>query len=75
MAKLPPCRARQVVAVAEAIGFVLDRQRGSHAVYRRESDGRRVVIPMHGARDLKPGTLRGIVADMGLTTDEFIAKL
>jgi predicted RNA binding protein YcfA (HicA-like mRNA interferase family) len=30
---------------------------------------------MHGSKDLKPGTLRGIVNDMGLTMEEFIAKL
>ena len=65
----------RVVRVAESIGFVLDRQRGSHAVYYRGSDKRRVVIPMHGAKDLKPGTLRAIIHDMGLTVEEFIAKL
>jgi predicted RNA binding protein YcfA (HicA-like mRNA interferase family) len=75
MAKLPSVRARDVVRVAESIGFILDRRRGSHAVYLRESDHRRIVIPMHGAKDLKPGTLRGIIADMGLTVDEFVARL
>lgn len=73
MAKLPSIRAREVARVAESIG--LDRQRGSHAVFYRPSDGRRVVIPMHGSKDLKPGTLRGIVADLGLSVDEFVAKL
>ena len=61
--------------MAESIGFVLDRQRGSHAVYYRASDGRRVVIPMHDTKDLKPGTLRGIVADLGLSVEEFVARL
>jgi predicted RNA binding protein YcfA (HicA-like mRNA interferase family) len=75
MAKLPSVRAREVARVAESIGFVLDRQRGSHAVYYRPSDGRRVVIPMHGTKDLKPGTLRGIIHDLGLTVDEFTARL
>lgn len=75
MAKLPAIRAREVVRVAEAMGFVLDRQRGSHAVYYRASDRRRIVIPMHGTTDLKPGTLRGIIADLGLSVDEFIKVL
>jgi predicted RNA binding protein YcfA (HicA-like mRNA interferase family) len=75
MAKLPSVRAREVAHVAEAIGFVLDRHRGSHAVYYRASDRRRVVIPMHGRKDLKPGTLRGLIADMGLSVDQFVAKL
>ena len=75
MPKLPSIRAREVVRVAESIGFVLDRQKGSHAVYYRASDHRRVVIPMHGTKDLKPGTLRGIIKDMGLTVEDFTAKL
>jgi len=75
MAKLPSIRARDVVRVAERIGFILDRQRGSHAVYYRASDARRVVIPMHGTKDLKPGTLRGIINDLGLTVEEFADQL
>jgi predicted RNA binding protein YcfA (HicA-like mRNA interferase family) len=75
MPKVPSIRARELVRVAESIGFVLDRQKGSHAVYYRAADKRRVVIPMHGSKDLKPGTLRGIIHDMGLTIDEFTAKL
>ena len=75
MPKPPSIRAREVVRVAESIEFVFDRQRGSHAVYYRASDGRRVVIPMHGSKDLKPGTLRAIIVDMGLTIAAFIDKL
>lgn len=75
MSKLPAIRARDLVHVAERAGFVLDRQRGSHAVYYRESDCRRIVIPMHAGQDLKPGTLRAIITDMGLTVDEFVALL
>ncbi len=75
MSKLPATRAREAARVAQRVGFVLDRQRGSHAVYLRASDHRRVVIPMHVGTDLKPGTLRGIIADMGLTPEEFIRLL
>jgi predicted RNA binding protein YcfA (HicA-like mRNA interferase family) len=75
MSKQPVIRARELVRVAEAIGFVFDRQRGSHAVYIRHSDHRRVVIPVHSGKDLKPGTLRGIIADLGLTPDEFTKML
>jgi len=75
MSKLPAVRARDAARVAQSVGFVFDRQRGSHAVYYRSLDKKRVVIPMHSGRDLKPGTLRGIITDMGLTPDEFIALL
>jgi len=75
MSKLPAIRARDVARVAQSLGFVLDRQRGSHAVYYRGDDKNRVVIPMHGGKDLKPGTLRGIIADLGITPDEFMKLL
>ena len=75
MSKLPSLPAREVIRVAEKIGFAFDRQRGSHAVYLRASDHRRLVIPVHKGRDLKPGTLRGLIDDMGLSAQEFAAML
>jgi predicted RNA binding protein YcfA (HicA-like mRNA interferase family) len=69
--RLPVVRASEVARVAERLGFVLDRQRGSHAVYYRPADGARVVIPMHAGRDVKPKTLSGILSDLGITPDEF----
>jgi predicted RNA binding protein YcfA (HicA-like mRNA interferase family) len=75
MSKLPSLPAREVIRVAEQIGFAFDRQRGSHAVYLRASDHRRLVIPVHKGRDLKPGTLRGLIDDMGLSAQEFVAML
>jgi hypothetical protein len=35
MTRLPAVTARELVAVAEKLGFVLDRQKGSHAVFIR----------------------------------------
>jgi predicted RNA binding protein YcfA (HicA-like mRNA interferase family) len=75
MSKLPAIRARDAVRIAQSLGFILDRQRGSHAVFYRASDRKRVVIPMHSGRDLKPGTLRGIIGDLGITPEEFINLL
>jgi predicted RNA binding protein YcfA (HicA-like mRNA interferase family) len=69
--KLPAVRAADVVRAAERLGFVFDRQKGSHAVYRRPADGARVVIPMHSGRDLKPKTLAGILDDLGISPGEF----
>jgi predicted RNA binding protein YcfA (HicA-like mRNA interferase family) len=37
--------------------------------------GRHVTVPSHGGKDLRTGTLRGIIADAGLTVDEFRALL
>ncbi len=68
---LPAVKARELIRVAEALGFVRDRQRGSHVVLIRPADRARVVIPIHKGKDIKPRTLHGIIADMGITPEEF----
>ena len=69
--KLPAVPAKDLARVAQRLGFEFRRQKGSHAVYVRSSDQRRVVIPMHSGRDLKPKTLRGIIEDLGISPEEF----
>jgi predicted RNA binding protein YcfA (HicA-like mRNA interferase family) len=68
--KLPPVTPKELVRVAEWLGFVFRRQRGSHAIYVRPADQARVVIPMHGG-ELKRKTLRGIIQDLRITVEEF----
>jgi predicted RNA binding protein YcfA (HicA-like mRNA interferase family) len=72
--KLPVVTAKELVRVAEQLGFALRRQRGSHAIYVRARDQARVVIPMHGG-DLKRKTLRGIIQDLRISVEEFRAML
>jgi predicted RNA binding protein YcfA (HicA-like mRNA interferase family) len=54
-------------------GFVFVRQKGSHMILRRSDPAALVVVPDH--RQVKPGTLRGIIADAGFTVDEFVDLL
>lgn len=65
---MPIIKPRPLCRALTRLGFVLKRQRGSHAVFRH-ADGRTVVIPMH-PDDLPPGTLRGILDDLSLTIEE-----
>jgi len=60
---------RDVRAALERIGFVFSRQTGSHMILRRDDPYARVVIPDH--KRLRPGTLRRIIADAGLTIVQF----
>jgi predicted RNA binding protein YcfA (HicA-like mRNA interferase family) len=53
------------------LGFVQLRQTGSHLIFRK--DRRSVVVPQH--KPLKPGTLKGIVEQAGLTLEQFVAEL
>jgi predicted RNA binding protein YcfA (HicA-like mRNA interferase family) len=68
--KLPVVEAKDLARVARKLGFALDRQKGSHAVYYRERDGSRVVIPMHSGQSIRPKTLLGIVEDLGISVEE-----
>ena len=74
MAKLPTdISGRDARAALERAGFVFRRQRGSHMILRREQPYARAVVPDH--RVLRPGTLRRIIADAGLTLDQFLELL
>ncbi|MFL6077610.1 MAG: type II toxin-antitoxin system HicA family toxin [Mycobacteriales bacterium] len=56
-----------MVKALEGAGFTLARVNGSHHVMRHP-DGRMVVV--HGGRDVSKGTLRNILAIVGLTADD-----
>ncbi|HEY1243784.1 MAG TPA: type II toxin-antitoxin system HicA family toxin [Hyphomicrobiaceae bacterium] len=74
MARLPTdLSGRRVRAALERAGFAFLRQRGSHMILRRDNPRALVTVPDH--KVIKPGTLRGIIADAGLTVDELIALL
>lgn len=62
---------RELCAALERDGFILDRQRGSHRVYYRPEDKRRVVVPYHRpSATLAIGTLSAIVRDIGWTEED-----
>lgn len=67
--RIPSVTADQLCRVARRLGFELHRQKGSHAVYLRQRDHARVVIPIHAGKDIKPKTLLAILDDMGITVD------
>ena len=71
MPKLPVVSGVEAVRALERLGFVMARQRGSHIVLRRGASG--CVVPNH--RELKAGTLNGILKQAGVSADEFIAAL
>ncbi len=71
MPKLPIVSGAEAVRALERLGFVVARQRGSHIVLRRGASG--CVVPNH--RELKAGTVSGILKQAGVSADEFIAAL
>ena len=71
MSRLPPLRPRQVVAVLHRAGFVEHHQKGSHLYLWNVTAKRMTSVPMHPG-DLRPGTLRAIVKQSGLTDQQFL---
>lgn len=69
--KLPRVDAQQLVRALKRAGFKEQRQRGSHLHMRRESDGKRVTIPIHKGRQIPIGTLRAILRDADINIEEF----
>jgi predicted RNA binding protein YcfA (HicA-like mRNA interferase family) len=60
MTKLPTdLSGRDLIKALQSIGFVIQRQRGSHIILRRESPFARVTVPNH--KTLRIGTLRTIL--------------
>ena len=72
MTKLPTdLSGKELVKILSRLGFAFQRQQGSHIVLRRESPFARVVVPNH--RNLRPGTLRTILNEAGITVEQLIA--
>jgi predicted RNA binding protein YcfA (HicA-like mRNA interferase family) len=67
-AAIPVVRGAQVVKALERAGFEVVRISGSHHVMKHP-DGRTVPVPVH-KRDIAKGTLRNILAIIGMTTEE-----
>ncbi|MBD2361028.1 type II toxin-antitoxin system HicA family toxin [Anabaena minutissima FACHB-250] len=73
MSKLPVISGAECVKALEKIGFIVDRQRGSHIILVREDPRTTISIPEH--KELDRGTLRGIIRQVGLSVDEFVELL
>jgi predicted RNA binding protein YcfA (HicA-like mRNA interferase family) len=70
--KFPAVTSDEVIKVLQKIGFRFKRQSGSsHAIYYRNSDKKRTVVPIHKGKTLKIKTFKSVLSDAGLTVDEF----
>lgn len=71
MPKLPCVSGAKVAKALERLGFIRQRQRGSHLVMRRGSTV--CVVPMH--REVDQGTLRGVLRQAGISPEQFVEHL
>ena len=73
MSRLPVISGSVCIKVLAKIGFVIDRQRGSHLILVREDPRITICVPDHP--ELDRGTLRAIIRQVGLSVDEFVDLL
>lgn len=71
MPSLPRVSGAEAIRALERLGFTVVRQRGSHVVLRRGAIG--CVVPSH--RELKTGTLAGVLKQAGVSVDQFLEAL
>lgn len=72
--RLPSLRPQQVLRALQRTGFSVHHQTGSHVILYKEGHPKPISVPRHN-RELKTGTLLGIIADAGLTVEGFLVLL
>lgn len=71
MPKLPPLSGREIIRALERLGFEQVGQSGSHVKLRRS--GISCIVPLH--KEVKKGTLAGVLRQAQLTQDAFMQGL
>lgn len=75
MPRLPRISSQEAIRALERLGFVQVRQTGSHIVMKKVTTESEIgcVVPVH--RELKIGTLSGILKQARVTPEELIENL
>jgi predicted RNA binding protein YcfA (HicA-like mRNA interferase family) len=69
--KLPIVSWKDVEQVLGKLGYVFDRQRGSHRIYVRAQPSDTISVPQH--REIAKGTPKSILRQLGLSVEDFVA--
>jgi predicted RNA binding protein YcfA (HicA-like mRNA interferase family) len=67
----PVLSGNQVIRALQRLGFVVIRQNGSHVILRKGFQG--CVVPNH--REIKIGTLAGLLKQAGVSVEELSTAL
>jgi predicted RNA binding protein YcfA (HicA-like mRNA interferase family) len=68
LSKLPLLSWRKVVKALSKAGFQVARQKGSHLILIKNDQ----IVPIPKHREIKRGLLIEIIAEAGLTKEEFL---
>jgi predicted RNA binding protein YcfA (HicA-like mRNA interferase family) len=64
-------KPREVLRALKRAGFEEVRSKGSHRILKMADRPGTVAVPFHAGKDVKTGTLRGIITAAGLTVERF----
>ncbi|MDO9535586.1 MAG: type II toxin-antitoxin system HicA family toxin [Bacillota bacterium] len=72
--KIPVVSGMDCIKAVEKIGYVVVRQKGSH-IRLKEKNGKLPPVTVPDHKELRPGLLKKILNDAGLTVEDFIRLL
>ena len=71
MSRLPLLSWHEVVKILAKAGFQVARQKGSHLILIKDEH----IVPVPKHKEIKRGLLMEIIAEAGLTKEEFLKLL
>ena len=71
MPRAPRITAQKLIRVLKKLGFSEHAERGTAHLVFSHLDGRRTLVSRHSGRDIKKGTLAGIIRDLKISKEEF----
>ncbi len=71
MSRAPRVNAQKLIRALKKLGFREHPERGTSHLVFSHADGRRTLVSRHGSRDIKKGTLAGILRDINVSSEEF----
>ena len=75
MSELPAVTGRDAMHAFIRLGFAEVRTKGSHHILKKPDHLYVLSVPVRGQRTLKPGTLRTLIRDAGISVEEFVQFL
>jgi mRNA interferase HicA len=63
-------KSSELLRLLKRDGWYEERQSGSHIIMKHPSKGNRLVVPYHGNKEMKVGTLLSILKDAEIKTSK-----
>lgn len=71
MSKLPVVSGKEAIKIFGKIGYRIVRQKGSHIRLRDDLHGAHQPLTIPNHKTLKPGLLRKLISQAGISVEEF----